>query len=866
MKAGVILTLHVAGFPVEAAGIFTEDKGIILSGSLKLPSKGSFREVLGDLLKKGGYTLNLSVIPEINIETLWMSYCQGSSEMRVGLKLRDGMEDLGEIQAVMPDGKKKLLLLFSFIKRLEFSKIPAVGDWIGKGSFGPIGFIIDSDGSVKLSLSYSYGDENGKALLVFPLERNKGFSMAEETKNTSAVQWKSLKKSIGCVTLLAAGYAFSEGELWVLLRTELHLGIFSITLEGLGVCIPFTNLRDTYPMMTGLGLGVKTDQIEISGFFAKELNKPSYIGQITIRVRNFSVSLMGVYEQAPYTSVFAIGVLELFTAGTGCVKITKIAAGFGYNRLLFIPQTDRLSQFALMRVLHGDIPVSQAAAEMPASQGQKWLASGVQFESYGMVCGEAAVSVLFGNILRADITGMAVLDLRVGNSKKTGENHGSFVLAHAVLLIQASFQPEAGLIAVTAMLGGESYLLSKKCRITGGFACYIWYEKEHKGDFVVSIGGYHSNYKKPEHYPSVAPLGLKWKITDELLVQGNIYFALTPAALMAGGTMQMLFEAGCVQAWCTASVDMMLQWKPLLYDFRIDISLGVRVKLWFMRMKLEIGCGLHLWGPEFSGIARVNLWIISFDIKFVENDPGSTGKIDWSAFKEAYLKPETVRESDSTSFCGCSIQICEGPQILIQTSLPYTAYRINGGELMIPLYHGAFGIYPCRVEKAEATLLIEIYTVHQDPKENEAVDMSLFCWQPEITQIPCALWGTSEHKDNRGNWKQETFKAASGIAIQVINAGYPELNVPLSRETRSADRGEEIWVPVIEGKKYEQSKVYDKMAEIRSQDVEQKRAQILADLGIDTRECFTDQWTHAEKLQELFREAPYMETLGGGNG
>ena len=124
MKAGVILTLHVAGFPVEAAGIFTEDKGIILSGSLKLPSKGSLRDVLGDLLKKGGYTLNLSVIPEINIETLWMSYCQGSSEMRVGLKLRDGMEDLGEIQAVMPDGKKKLLLLFSFIKTLEFSKMP----------------------------------------------------------------------------------------------------------------------------------------------------------------------------------------------------------------------------------------------------------------------------------------------------------------------------------------------------------------------------------------------------------------------------------------------------------------------------------------------------------------------------------------------------------------------------------------------------------------------------------------------------------------------------------------------------------------------------------------------------------------------
>lgn len=112
MKAGVILTLHVAGFPVEAAGIFTEDKGIILSGSLKLPSKGSFREVLGDLLKKGGYTLNLSVIPEINIETLWMSYCQGSSEMRVGLKLRTAWKIWERYRQLCQTGRKSFCFYF----------------------------------------------------------------------------------------------------------------------------------------------------------------------------------------------------------------------------------------------------------------------------------------------------------------------------------------------------------------------------------------------------------------------------------------------------------------------------------------------------------------------------------------------------------------------------------------------------------------------------------------------------------------------------------------------------------------------------------------------------------------------------------
>lgn len=80
--------------------------------------------------------------------------------------------------------------------------------------------------------------------------------------------------------------------------------------------------------------------------------------------------------------------------GTGCVRITKLAAGFGYNRLLFVPQIDRLPQFPLMKMMHGEISAGQAATEMPARQGQYWLAAGIQFESYGMVRGDVIASVI----------------------------------------------------------------------------------------------------------------------------------------------------------------------------------------------------------------------------------------------------------------------------------------------------------------------------------------------------------------------------------------------------------------------------------------------------------------------------------------
>ncbi|MCI8579677.1 MAG: hypothetical protein HFH04_02850 [Dorea sp.] len=605
---------------------------------------------------------------------------------------------------------------------------------------------------------------------------------------------------MGCVTLLAIGGAFSEGRLYVLLRAKLHLSILTVTLEGLGICIPFENLKNTFPM-----------------------------------------------------------------AGTGCVQIKKLAVGFGYNRFLSFPQIDRLRQFTLMKMMHGEISAGQAAAKMPARQGQYWLAAGIQFESYGMVRGDVIASVIFGNTLRADLMGKAVLDLDAGSRKSMGENSGSLVLAHAVLLIHASFLPEAGLIAVTAMLGGESYLLSKDCHITGGFACYIWYDKEHKGDFVITLGGYHKSYRKPEHYPAVEPLGLKWQITNELLIQGNIYFALTPANLMAGGSMQMLFTAGCVHAWCIAQIDILLQWKPFTYDFSIDVSLGVRVKLLFTHVKLEIGCGLRLWGPEFSGIARVKLWIISFDIKFMKNDPGSTGKIDWNSFKESYLKPKTAKMTgNGAGFCGCSIQVGGDLTISVQTPAPYTAYRINRRELIIPHCRPKFGIYPCKEEHVESVLSIEVYTVNnKNPEKNETVDMSRFRLQEETAQVPCALWGTSEYKDNGGNWKQETFRASIGITLQVKNSGYPELMIPLSRETRTTGGGESIHAPDIEGKSYQQSEVYMRMAKISSKEVDEHRRHILENLGVETKICFGDGWVHAEKLQELFREAPYMETMGG---
>lgn len=888
MKAGIILKLHVAELPAEVSGVFTEEDGIRLDGNIRLSSVGSLRDALEFLLEKCGYSLALSFLPAVQADAVWMTYRQKQAEIGFGIQFQDGRGELGLIQAVLKDtetGKKEdvlqnggweLIFRFVLLRKLSLSEIPVAGDWIGRGSLGPVEFIIHSDGSMKLCLSYCYETKEGMAQFLFPAEKKQQsppLSESEEGRDAfceaidlqPSVRWKSLKKNFGCVTLLAVGGTLSDGCLYVMLKAQLHLRILTITLEGLGIRIPFGNLRDTRPVLTGLGLGVKAGGVEISGLFAKELNRPAYSGQLTVQVRTVGFSLMGAYEQTSFVSVFAAGLLNLRLAGTGCVKIRKIAAGFGYNRRLFVPPIDRLGEFTLMKVMRGEISAAQAAKEMPAKQGLNWLAAGIEFESYGMIRGDVAASVIFGDALRADLTGKGVLDLKL--------------LVHLVLLIQASFQPESGLIAVTAVLGGDSYLLARDCHVTGGFALYIWYDGEHKGDFAITLGGYHRDYRKPAHYPSVPQLGLKWQITDELLLQGNIYFALTPASLMAGGSMQMLFDAGCVQAWCTAKIDILLKWCPFSYDFNIDVSLGIRVKIAFIKVKLEISCSLHLWGPEFSGIARIKLWIISFDIRFIKNGSDDKKKISWSTFQENYLKPRNKTGNDA-GFGGCDIRIYGGflqeegnpPvsrisagefKVAVGSAVPVTEYRINEREQKKPAVCPSFGIYPCQEETMESLLVIEVVSLSQSsPGKKAYADLAAFSVKEEKSQVPCALWGNSTCKDARGKWVKETLPAVSGISLEVRNEGFAEFKVSLSRERKVSGIGEEIFVPVIEGRDYVQSDVYDRMSEIRSETVCAKRKKILEDYGFGETVCFKDRWNFAEQLKELFRETPLAETLG----
>lgn len=82
------------------------------------------------------------------------------------------------------------------------------------------------------------------------------------------------------------------------------------------------------------------------------------------------------------------------------------------------------------------------------------------------------------------------------------------------------------MIPVDGKISKGSYIIDRNCHLHGGFAFYLWYGGEHKGDFVISVGGYADRYQRPQHYPVLDRLGFEWKLTDHLSASGGMYFAL----------------------------------------------------------------------------------------------------------------------------------------------------------------------------------------------------------------------------------------------------------------------------------------------------------------------------------------------------
>jgi len=363
-------------------------------------------------------------------------------------------------------------------------------------------------------------------------------------------------------------------------------------------------------------------------------------------------------------------VYAMLNAASGCgptfgpIQFTGIALGYGHNRRLKVPRIEEVADFPLVQMVMGeggyqkdetslDIrrqlgkpledPVSMLEKfkdHVVGEAGQQFACGGVRFTVGGVIdC--FALMVVQWSEKDIEVSMLGLARFRHPRDLKKP------AICYVELQILLSIKPSEGTFKLQALLTSNSWIINEDCKLTGGFALFVWFGGEHKGDWVVTFGGYHPRFVRPAHYPIVPRLGLNWPVNGNLTIKGGIYLAITPSCGMLGARMEAVFHSGRISAWFTAYLDVIVNWNPLYFEADIGISLRVEASLFLTSIKVTIGVSIQLWGPPVGGIVHVDLTVISFDIDFGKPKPKKPELVkSWSEFCHNFLN---LSGSDTTA-------------------------------------------------------------------------------------------------------------------------------------------------------------------------------------------------------------------------
>jgi hypothetical protein len=617
------------------------------------------------------------------------------------------------------------------------------------------------------------------------------------TPISDSTKWFTLQKSLGPVHFQRVGLKYQDSKIWVLLDASLNLAGLSLSLDGLAVNSPLNQFDPKFDLK-GIGIDYKGgDTLEIGGAFLRtkittqdgktydEYNGAAVI-KFNVKAKTLNLSAIGSYAYFQgHPSLFIYAILDYPIGGPSFFFVTGLAAGFGYNRALKVPTIDQVATFPLVAEAVNPPPAAGSNLDkaarltgeltklrdyIPPETGQIFLAIGVKFNSFKTIDAFVLLTIAFGNRFELNVLGLATLIAPA--------NVGAGVppVAQVQLAIKASFLPAEGFIGVIAQLTPNSYILSQACHLTGGFAFYGWFVPNvHEGDFVLTLGGYHPLFKVPDHYPKVPRLILNWQVNSELYIKADAYFALTPSAIMAGGHLQATWNSGPLSAWFNAGADFLMSWKPYHYDISIYVDMGVSYTFHFFgthHITVQLGADLYIWGPEFTGIAHIHLWIISFDVSFGSSASQAPTAIDWNEFKTSFLPAadaictiavkeglvRKVNQDDKTDLGNINPKdFC----LVTNSVIPIKTCNVNLNTQEI---NTQFGIGSMAVTASELISELTITINKNGTTLNSTEFDEDFACIPLFKKVPIALWGESLTPSLNGN--QFIENTLSGLEIK----------------------------------------------------------------------------------------------------
>jgi hypothetical protein len=551
--------------------------------------------------------------------------------------------------------------------------------------------LIDKETALKaivleeLKLSFDYDLLEGKSELVFDLDisimgnklqklivqEQSTKSLKNNTSNTTYqatqddISWADVQKSAGPIYLSRVGIAYIEDNIKVLADVSLNVSALSIGLDGLSLQMPVFSLdsiQDLNIDLKGLDISFTTDSLSISGGLQK-IKKPNVVGYeydgfLSVKLSKMTIGALGSYSKLKVgnhdeDSLFIFAFVNSNIGGPPSFYVQGLALGFGYNKEVIVPTINQVSSFPLLAGLSNPSELGLSDSSTPKSSDlsnvlskidkhivtkpkEYWFAGGIKFSTYEMLFSSAVVVLEVGKEFELFLVGMSYASLP---SK-------SLEYAYIELALEVVVAIDKGFFKAEAQLTKNSFLLDKSCHLSGGFAFYLWFgENKHAGDFVFTIGGYHPSFTPPKHYPTVPRVGFNWNVSSDIVIKGKTYFALTQSSIMAGGSLEILFQSSNLRAWFDAYADILIFWKPFYFTASISVVLGISYHIGYgilsTTIKLEVGASLKLYGPPTGGDVHIHLPAISFTIAFGDNKPSSSTSINWDEFLTMLPKGDT---------------------------------------------------------------------------------------------------------------------------------------------------------------------------------------------------------------------------------
>jgi len=643
-------------------------------------------------------------------------------------------------------------------------------------------------GSSTQTLNLPVSDSNGAA----PITTLPAQASSSAVVSSDNAKWFTVQRTFGPVHFERVGVQYQDAALAFLLDGSLSFAGLTLSLDGLSVGSPLNKFEPKFNLR-GLGIDYSNGPVEIGGAFLRTQVQvggktyDEYDGAAVIKTAQFVLSAIGSYADLDgHPSLLIYAVLDYPLGGPAFFFVTGLAAGFGYNRSLLMPTIDQVAQFPLVaQAVSGQRTPNNLSTELqslqryiPPSVGDVFFAVGVKFTSFKIIDSFVLVTVLFGSRFELNLLGLSTLI----SPPQTPANVPP--LSVVQMAVRASFLPDEGFLGVQAQLTSASYIFTRDCHLTGGFAFFSWFKGEHAGDFVLTLGGYHPNYNLPSHYPRVPRVGISWQVNRNLSIKGSAYFALTASALMAGGSLQATWLDGNLKAWFNAGADFIVSWKPYHYDARVYVNMGVsytfNVDLWFTTItktiSVDVGADLHIWGPEFSGTAHIKLWIVSFDVAFGSGASQRPQAIGWDEFRTSFI-PDKDEDVCSVAITSGLVKTTEAKEWIVNpkdfclvTNSVIPSKSAIADSLTLPKGATDFGVGPMEVssDNLDTSHTIKVSRIVNNGKEPTSNE---FVFNPILKKVPAGLWGKSLTPSLNG--QSFVDGALSGFEIRPKNPPAP---------------------------------------------------------------------------------------------